>query len=282
MDRRRFLLLLAAGLSGVAVAHGADQLRPARETLAPRPAARPAAAGQPVEPAANVVGLVPVDPPVGMVSGLPGEGTSLALTVDDGTSSEVVAAYIALAADTGIRLTFFPNGCYRSWTDNAAGLQPLVDSGQVALGNHTWSHPDLMTLSDAEVAEEITRNRDFLRNTFGVRDMPFFRPPFGSHDERVDGIAADQGPPTVAMWSGTLGDSTLLTGAELLAYAREWFVAQAIVIGHANHPAVTTVYGELLDLLTERELRTVTLADVWAIPASQLPGLAAAGQSPTR
>ncbi len=275
--------MLAAGVSGAAVAHGTEQIRPARAAEAPPAAAPPAAAaGPPAEPAANVVGLVPVDPPLGVVTDLPGEGTSLALTIDDGTSTEVVAAYAQFAADTGVRLTFFPNGMYSSWTDNAAALQPLIDSGQVAIGNHTWSHPDLMTLSDAEIAEEIARNRDFLRNTFGVRDMPFFRPPFGSHDERVDAIAADQGHPTIAMWNGTLGDSTVLTGPELVAFAREWFIEQAIVIGHANHPAVTTVYGELLDLISERKLRTVTLADVWATPADRLPGLAAPGRAPTR
>lgn len=48
-----------------------------------------------------------------MVDALPGRGSSLALTIDDGTSSEVVGAFAALAVDTGVRLTFFPNGCYR-------------------------------------------------------------------------------------------------------------------------------------------------------------------------
>jgi peptidoglycan/xylan/chitin deacetylase (PgdA/CDA1 family) len=68
---------------------------------------------------------------------------------------------------------------------NATALRPLVDSGQVALGNHTWSHLALMTLGDREVAEEIRRDRDFLRSDLGVRDDPFFRPPFGARTPRV-------------------------------------------------------------------------------------------------
>ncbi|NYJ06859.1 polysaccharide deacetylase family protein [Petropleomorpha daqingensis] len=283
MDRRRFLLLLAAGLAGAAVAHGAEQL-PMAEAAASRPARQqppaPAAAQQPAGPAPVVP--VPADPPVGVVSSLPGEGTALALTIDDGVSDEVVGAYAQLALDTGIRLTFFPNGCYRSWTDRAAVLRPLVDSGQVALGNHTWSHRDLTTLADADVAGEIARNRDFLQDTFGAGGTPFFRPPYGAHDERVDRIAAEQGHPTVVMWNGTLGDDRLLSGEELLGFARQWFAAQAIVIGHANHPPVTTVYGQLLDLMAERGLHTVTLADVWARPADRLGGLSGSAVAPVR
>jgi peptidoglycan/xylan/chitin deacetylase (PgdA/CDA1 family) len=217
-------------------------------------------------------------PPTGLVDALPGPGNGLALTIDDGTSSEVVGAFAALAVETGIRLTFFPNGCYRSWEDNAAVLRPLVESGQVAMGNHTWSHPDLTTLGDREVAEEISRNRDFLRTAFGVHDSPFFRPPFGARDERTDRIAADVGHPTIAMWNGTLGDSRVLGPDELLAFARQWFAAQAIIVGHANHPSVTTVYGQLLDLIAERQLQTVTLADVWATPTQRLRGATVTGR----
>ena len=75
------------------------------------------------------------------------------------------------------------------------------------------------------MAEEITRNQDFLRTTFGVRDTPFLRPPYGARDERIDRIAADLGHPTVAMWNGTLDDSRVLTAEELLAAAAQWFTA---------------------------------------------------------
>ncbi|MFD2093322.1 polysaccharide deacetylase family protein [Blastococcus deserti] len=273
MDRRRFLLALAAGLAGAAVGRGTAGL----VDTDPPPVAAPrtAASVRTVE----VPSPVPVPPPTGVVDALPGEGTSLALTIDDGTNSEVVAAFAAFATETGTRLTFFPNGCYRSWEDNAGVLRPLVDSGQVALGNHTWSHPDLTTLGDREVAEEIRRNRDFLRSVFGVRDSPFFRPPFGARDERIDRIAAEQGHPTIAMWNGTLEDSRVLTAAELMAAAREWFAAQRIIVGHANHRTVTTVYGDLLDLIAQRGLRTVTLADAWATPAQRLRGASAGGRA---
>lgn len=272
MDRRRFLLTLAAGLAVAATGRGAATGTRAGEgalSAGSAPAASsPAAAIAPGQPA-------PVPPPTGVVTALPGEGNGLALTIDDGTSSEVVAAFAQLAVDADVRLTFFPNGRYRSWEESAAVLRPLAESGRIAFGNHTWSHPDLTRLGDVEVADEISRNKEFLRTTLGITDTPFFRPPFGSHDERTDRIAADLGHPTIAMWNGTLGDSRVLTGPELLTYAREWFTAQTIVVGHANHRTVTTVYGELLDLIRERGLRTVTLADAWAAPSPPFQGVVA-------
>jgi hypothetical protein len=80
------------------------------------------------------------------------------------------------------------------------------------------------------------------------------------------------------MWNGTLEDHRVLSPADLMTAARKWFTAQTIVVGHANHPTVTTVYGELLDLIAERELRTVTLADVWATPEQRLRGASVTGR----
>ncbi|SET36165.1 Peptidoglycan/xylan/chitin deacetylase, PgdA/CDA1 family [Geodermatophilus poikilotrophus] len=255
MERRRFLLFLAAGLAGTAVGRGTVGLvDPTRASMSTAAAAEPASV-----PALPAV----LQAPTGVVDRLPGEGTSLALTLDDGTSSEVVGSVCRFVEDSGVRLTLFPNGRYSSWEENADRLQPLVDSGKVALGNHTWSHPDLTTLSEDGIAEEIGRNRDWIESTFGVR-TPFMRPPFGSHDDRVDRISADLGHPTIVMWNGTLEDNRLLTPAELMAAAREWFTAQAVIVGHVNQPTITTVYGELLELIAERGLQTVTLADVWS------------------
>ncbi|GAB3302275.1 hypothetical protein GCM10027451_06380 [Geodermatophilus aquaeductus] len=260
MDRRGFLLLLATGLAGAAVGRGAATM----DLGAPDPVAPPPAApATPTGPG----GLVAVPAPRGVVDRLPGTGNQIALTIDDGSNGEVVAALVTLARETGTRLTFFPNGSYRTWGDNARDLWPLIESGQVAFGNHTWSHPDVTTLSDAEVAEELQHNQDFMRRTLGVTATPFWRPPFGSHDQRTDAIAANVGHPTTVLWNGTFDDGRAIGAGELMAAAQQWFAAQAIVVGHANQPALTTVLDQLLGLVESRQLQTVTLADVWSSPA---------------
>ncbi|OBG83703.1 polysaccharide deacetylase [Mycobacterium sp. E136] len=222
------------------------------------------------------VGLLPPPPKSarvalpgdGVLSILPGDGDLLALTVDDGVSSDVVRAYTQFAKDTGIRLTYFVNGVYRSWTDHADLLRPLVDDGQIQLANHTWSHPDLTKLPLADVAEQLRRNHEFLWKTYGVDARPYFRPPYGATSPHVDKVSNDLGYTVETLWSGTLEDHEWIPPAEVVRMADEHFTPQKIVIGHLNHPPVTEVFGQLIDILEARRLRTVTLDDVFIRPQS--------------
>ena len=205
----------------------------------------------------------------GVLNVLPGAGDMLALTLDDGVNSDVVRLYTEFAKDTGVRLTYFVNGVNRSWTDNAPLLRPLVDAAQIQLGNHTWSHPDLTKATTGQIRDEIAHNDTFLRKMYGVRAAPYLRPPYGFHNAHVDTVAADLGYTAITMWSGSLSDSTVITEDCIVAMARKYFAPQSIVIGHLNHLPVTHVYGRLVDIIRARNLRTVTLDDVFTSPGTR-------------
>jgi peptidoglycan/xylan/chitin deacetylase (PgdA/CDA1 family) len=202
--------------------------------------------------------------PIGVLTRLPGDGNQLALTVDDGASSAVVAAFGQFCRDTGTRLTFFVNGANPSWSDNAAALRPMVDAGQIQVANHTWSHPYLNRISLPEVRDQIARNADFLRNTYGTDGTPYFRPPYGVHTAEIDRIAADLGYPTVTLWGDTIGDSVRENEASLVANATRAFAPQQIVLAHANLPTITHCFDKLSQLIVSRNLQTVTLNDVFS------------------
>ncbi|WP_144764698.1 polysaccharide deacetylase family protein [Curtobacterium sp. 9128] len=201
--------------------------------------------------------------PAGTITGLPAGTPGIAWTVDDGASSEVVEAYARFAAETGTRLTFFVNGSRPAWTEHADLLRPLVTSGQVQLGNHTWDHPALTKLSDQGIVDQLTRNHDFIRDTYGVDAKPYFRPPFGYHDARVDAAAARAGYSTPLLWYGSLADSGDITSDQIVGFAEQWFQPAHIVIGHANFPGTIGALPRLHALLQERQLATFTLDDVF-------------------
>ncbi len=179
-------------------------------------------------------------------------------------SSDVVAAYARFAAETGTRLTFFVNGARPAWTEHADLLRPLVASGQVQLGNHTWDHPALTKLGDQAVQDQLTRNHAFIQDTYGVDAKPYFRPPFGYHDARVDRAAAAVGYTTPLLWYGTLADSGDITSDQIVGFAEQWFQPAHIVIGHANHPGTIGALPRLHALLEQRGLATYTLDDVFS------------------
>ncbi len=268
MNRRRFLGSLAAAVVGGV---GAARLivDPQPRTFAQAPAGPVPTSGPAAPPPSDL--LLPPPPlnariPLpggGALMKIPGQGDLLALTLDDGVNSDVVRAYIQLAKDTGARMTFFVNGIYDSWTENLATLRPLVDSGQIQLGNHTWSHPDLTTVPQSKVAQELTRNDEFLKKTYDVGAKPYYRPPYAKRNAAVDKVAADLGYTVPTLWSGSLSDSTLITEEYIVKMADQYFTPQSIVIGHLNHLPVTHVYPQLIDIIRARNLRTVTLNDVF-------------------
>lgn len=268
LDRRRFLVAVAATVAVTGIswysAGGpentvarADVLGSARNPVTPalpRLAPPPGAGSRVVLPGGAILNK------------LPGNGDLLAWTVDDGANTDVVRLYTQFAKDAGVRLTYFVTGAYRSWTENSALLRPLVESGQIQLANHTWTHPDLTSLSPSRIADELRSTDVFLRNTYGVDAAPYFRPPYGHHNAVVNAVAADLGYQVPTLWTGDLRDSALLSENQIVKMAYQSFTPQNIVIGHLNHPPITHVYGQLVDIIRARKLRTVTLNDVFLQP----------------
>ncbi len=279
MDRRRFVAVTTSAATALALSACARQVparmsgdspvkdpppgRPPGHLRAPTatdspPSFTPAAAITPPLPTAK--GVIPVGT---AITAIPIPGPYLAWTVDDGTDPDVVLAYAQLAEQTGTRLTFFLNGDQPSWTRHAHRLRPLVQSGQIQLGNHTWSHPDLRALTTQGIQDQLQRNEDFITTTYGVSAKPFYRPPFGYLNSHVRAAASAIGYTAPTLWYGSLSDSSVLTSDQIVAFGDQWFNAGRVVIAHANHPGVIGAMQQLVDLVAQRGLRTVTLRDVF-------------------
>ncbi len=268
MQRRGFLLAVAAGTLGALTGCGLTEGVPGVPTpVGPAPdrtgpGGDPGVVGTPVVQR-GAPAVTRIAPPGTVVSWVPDTPPLIALTIDDGVSSPVVRAYVELATATGIRLTFFANGVNTSWADNQPLMQPLIDSGQIQIANHTWDHPDIRTLNGRQLIDQLDRNNRHLQDLYGVDTRPYFRPPFMAHTATTDRVCADQGYPVITWWTGSLGDSTEITQDQVRQNANDYLRAGNIVIGHANFPAVTTVYDDIIALIQTRHLQTVTLADVF-------------------
>lgn len=270
-DRRTLLAGLAAGVTASILAGCSGSPTPGASItpvppLTPTPtppltALPPSPSAPPEFSATSSFTTQPLPRP--FATTIPAAGRQVAITIDDGVDPEIVMGYAKLCRETGMRLTFFANGVYDSWREAKPVLGPLVDSGQIVIANHTYNHKALTTLSNKSIAFEMRTNEKVLGKLYGPSMRPFMRPPYGYHNARVRRSLADLGYPGVVMWYGTLGDDQVITPKAIMDNARLWVQPGRMVIGHANHPSISKCYDDLVLLINQRNLRTVTVADVF-------------------
>jgi peptidoglycan/xylan/chitin deacetylase (PgdA/CDA1 family) len=122
------------------------------------------------------------------------------------------ASILATLRTKNVPATFFLTG---EWVrDFPAQANDVRMSGFVA-GNHSDTHPDLTTLSDAQVRAELSTAQRSILLANGAETRPVFRFPFGAVDSRVLGIVNSMGYVGVRWtvdslgWQGTSGGQTV-------------------------------------------------------------------------
>lgn len=276
-SRREFVGLLGVGLAatlaGSLTACGGPSSSPGTESQDPYftdPSRTDPPDGTPP-------GTVPPDPDGGRALGKsaitgkpqtlhsgPTADRRIAITIDDGFCADCVAGYVTFARTTGIHLTFSPNGIYAGeWAPHAPVLRPLIESGQIQLMNHTFDHKDLTALAPAQVGADLERNEEWIARTFRTSTRPYYRPPFGRHNAAVAAAAAAVGYDVTTLWNGSYSDSTLITPEFLMSQARKYLQPGTIMIGHANHPTVLGLFGQIVDLIKQRNLHPVTMDEMF-------------------
>ena len=195
------VLGLAGGLAGLSpAASAAGPPAPGSEGPAGPPALMPD--GRVATPPAISARRVPACPaaPHGTSSYAPGTGKTVALTFDDGPGASTSAIMSELRSN-GVRATFFNLG-----ENMAARPQQVRDEAQAgyALGNHTWNHPNMTTLSASAQAAEIDQATTEQVNLTGIYPC-LFRPPGGSYNATTLSLAQQRGM-TVWLWSADTED----------------------------------------------------------------------------
>ncbi len=272
VDRRAFLGMLGLGLATTVAGCSASGRRaPAARTPPSAPPPPEFAGVAPTTTTTTTPPIVvhgPIPPPhpgpPTVISKAPIAGQQIALTIDDGYCGPCAAAYVDFAHTTGTHITFSPNGTFAHiWEPLASTLRPLIEAGQVQIGNHTYTHANLRRLSDTKIRAELERNDQWIQSTFKITSRPWFRPPYGFHNRHTDGVVASLGYTNVLMWNGSFGDSIVLTPKVLLAQAQKYLVPGTIMLGHANHPTVTELFPQILEIIKQRNLQPVTLDEMF-------------------
>ncbi|KAJ7895121.1 carbohydrate esterase family 4 protein [Mycena leptocephala] len=155
---------------------------------------------------------------------------TVALTFDDGPYLYMYGTNISdILTSMGAKGTFFVNGnnyeCIYG-TKVAERLQYVYNSGH-QICSHTWSHPDLTTLSEIEIA---------LMKILGVA-TPFLRPPYGSYNNLVREVAFQQNK-SLVLWDMDSEDSLNATIQESEGYYDTAISSNVSTLLALNHETV--------------------------------------------
>ena len=135
-------------------------------------------------------------------------------------------------------------------------------------GNHSDTHSDFTTLSDAQIAVEIRRTDRAIAGVGGYDPRPLFRFPYGARDDRTIGAVNELGYGSIRWtvdtlgWKGTSGG---MTPGGVLDRVTAGLTPGAIVLMHVgSNPDDGSMLdaealGDVIDNVRARGYRFVTL-----------------------
>ncbi|WP_337099364.1 delta-lactam-biosynthetic de-N-acetylase [Paenibacillus sp. YIM B09110] len=121
----------------------------------------------------------------------------LYLTFDNGYENGYTPRILDILRDKKTPATFFVTGHYIK--DQPELLKRMASEGHI-IGNHSWSHPDMTTLSDEQIKSELDKVNVQVRELTGQKEMIYLRPPRGIFSERVLAVSKQVGYTNV-FWS---------------------------------------------------------------------------------
>jgi peptidoglycan/xylan/chitin deacetylase (PgdA/CDA1 family) len=147
----------------------------------------------------------------------------VALTFDDGPSTERTPYVLDVLKAKGIKATFFLQGSHAERYPDL--VRRIRDEGHV-IGNHSYSHPHFRDLSPQQAEDEIVRTNRILEQITGTKPV-LFRYPFGEASGAGDAVIRRED-----MWGGVLWhwDSSLQGDFECpgMAGVEKYFVTESI------------------------------------------------------
>lgn len=134
-------------------------------------------------------------PPTAVYKGNP-QKPMVSFIINVAWGNEYLSDMLATLKKHHVTATFFLEG---RWVKNHPELAKMIVEAGHEVGNHSFTHPDMKSLSTSRIHDEIKRTNEVIEATTGEKPR-WFAPPSGSYKEEVAKVASAYGLGTV-MWS---------------------------------------------------------------------------------
>ncbi|HLO12372.1 MAG TPA: polysaccharide deacetylase family protein [Pseudoneobacillus sp.] len=168
--------------------------------------------------------------------------------------------YLSQMLDTlkknNIQVTFFLEG---RWVQKNPDLAQMIVAAGHEIGNHSFSHPDMKTLSSARTREELLQTNKVIKATTGI-DPKWFAPPSGSYRDETVRIANELGMGTI-MWSVDTIDWQKPSVDKLLGRVMGKVHNGAFILMHPTDSTAKSL-DTLISKMKEKNLQIGTVTEV--------------------
>ncbi|MFZ0917357.1 MAG: polysaccharide deacetylase family protein [Candidatus Udaeobacter sp.] len=189
------------------------------------------------------------------------DGPYIAMTFDDGPHATNTPKLLEMEAERHIKLTFFVLG--ECVAQNPDVLRREVAEGH-EIGNHSWSHPNLAKLSDANVRSQLQRTEEIIVKTAGIKPK-LMRPPYGELTKRQRILVNHEFGYKVILWDVDPLDwkrpGSNVVAQRIIAGARPG----SIILSHDIHPPTIAAMPQVFDALLAKGFKFVTVSELLAM-----------------
>lgn len=171
----------------------------------------------------------------------------IALTFDDGPNADITPKLLDILNKHGVKATFFVMGAYVD--ENPELAKRIVDEGHL-IGNHTYNHFDLATLSDEEVMTQIDWTQESIVDATGVKP-DLYRMPFGSGGWRVVDLLNQHGMTSI-LWNLDTLDWSTQDADSIIETVEMSLQHHTLLLMHDTHEATPEAIDVLIPMLREQ------------------------------
>jgi peptidoglycan/xylan/chitin deacetylase (PgdA/CDA1 family) len=185
----------------------------------------------------------------------------IALTFDDGWSPPAARLIYDTLVHQHVAATFFVNSTYVHW--NPTLWRQIAAAGFV-IGNHTYDHQDLTTLSPAAIVADIRKDARVFEELTGYTMSPIFRPPFGARNRVVDAAIRAAGYPTEVLWDTVSGDTGAYRSDRTQLRSAIAGLPGSIVLMHVGPASTPRILAAVIASYRARGYTFVTIPELLA------------------
>ncbi|GAB1529286.1 delta-lactam-biosynthetic de-N-acetylase [Brevibacillus formosus] len=170
----------------------------------------------------------------------------LYLTFDNGYENGFTPKILDTLLAKKVPAIFFVTGHFVK--EQPELLKRMAKEGHL-IGNHSWSHPDMTTVPNQKIKDELTKVSDAVQQVIGQANMRYLRPPRGIFSDRTLAVTKDLGYTNV-FWSVAYRDwdTKVQRGAK---YAYDNVMAQlhpgAVILLHSVSKDNAEALGTIID-----------------------------------